>query len=304
MSVLTALAALGGVASCRELNAHGYPLRVIDRAVARGDVQRLRRGWIGLPETPADLTRAIRAGGTLTCVSALRRDEVWTNDDRRVHVRIARNGNLAARNGVRPPIAQMQRSGLVVHRTMMHQRFESDAVGGVDPIGVALAHAMMCQERLDAIASLDSCLHLGLVSFATVRTALAGLPADYADYIRFIDPRAESGLESHVRLGLRAVNIIARPQVGIEGVGRIDLLVGDRLIIETDGHKWHSKPEDVRRDKERDLAAAERGYLVLRLSYEQVLFEWPRVLAAVRSLVARNEHRWALRHRRGAILPL
>jgi very-short-patch-repair endonuclease len=42
----------------------------------------------------------------------------------------------------------------------------------------------------------------------------------------------------------------------------------------------------------------ERGYSVIRLSYDQVMGEWLRVIAVIRSKVARREHRWSARHRR------
>ena len=285
---------LGGVASCDELRSHGHSLRDVDREVRRGAAERLRRGWIALPGAPADVVAAVTAGGVVSCLSALRRHAVWTGLDERLHVRVPRFAHLA---GDAEPLA------LTFHRSLQ-LRDVVPARGGVDSLGWSIAHAVSCQQRSDAVASLDSVLHRGLMTRASLSRLLGQLPATFRDYLTLCDPRAESGVETRARLGLRAVNIRCRPQVRIDGVGRVDLLVGDRLVIEVDGARWHSGPDAVRADKARDLAAAERGYLVLRLTYEQVMFEWPRVVAVIRGMVARGEHTWSARHRRGGLVCL
>lgn len=152
------------------------------------------------------------------------------------------------------------------------------------------------------MSSLDSAVHLGLISPTELEPLLGRLPDVYAEYLGLVDGRAESGLETHVRLLLRSVGIRTRVQARIDGVGRVDLLVGDRLVIETDGRLWHSDERSFADDKRRDLALAERGYLVLRLSYAQVMHESDYVLSVVRSLVARDEHLWSGRHRRRGLV--
>ena len=160
----------------------------------------------------------------------------------------------------------------------------------------------MCQPKRDAVASLDSALNRGVVSPSLLEPMLAQLPQVYAGLLQLVDGRAESGLETHVRLMLRSVGIHARVQVRIDGVGRVDILVGDRLVIETDGRVWHSDARSFAEDKRRDLALAERGYLVLRVSYAQVDYESQHVLDVVRGIVARDEHRWSGRHRRSGFV--
>jgi very-short-patch-repair endonuclease len=97
---------------------------------------------------------------------------------------------------------------------------------------------------------------------------------------------------------LRRLNIRDRPQARIDGVGRVDLLIGDRLVLELDGRGWHSSEEAFEEDRRRDLALLERGYLVIRVSYNQVMTQWDWIERVIRQLVALNEHRWAARHRR------
>lgn len=107
-----------------------------------------------------------------------------------------------------------------------------------------------------------------------------------------------------MRMILRSVGIHARVQRPIAGVGRVDLLVGDRFVIETDGRTWHSDKNSFEKDKRRDLALAEAGYFVLRLSRRQVIHEHSRIIGAVRAVVARDEHRWKARHRRQGLVVL
>jgi very-short-patch-repair endonuclease len=90
-------------------------------------------------------------------------------------------------------------------------------------------------------------------------------------------------------LALRSRNLRVRPQVWIPGVGRVDLLIGDRLVLELDGREWH---QDFERDRARDRALVARGYLVLRASYRQVLEDWPTIEAQIAEIVARRDHRW------------
>lgn len=168
--------------------------------------------------------------------------------------------------------------------------------GPVDPFPWALLHAITCQPRDDAVVTLDSALHSGLITRTELESLTAHLPAKYRALLELTDSGAASSLETKVRLGLRRYNIPYRSQVQIPGAGRVDILIGDRLVLEVDGREWHSGAAAYARDRSRDLALIECGCLVLRLSYDQVMGEWTRVIAVIRRLVARQEHRWSPRH--------
>jgi very-short-patch-repair endonuclease len=191
----------------------------------------------------------------------------------------------------------------VVHRALPLVGLQP-ARGGVDSPEWAIAHAVLCQGRRDAVATLDSAMYRRVVTRRRLETVLGQLPRRYCDLLLLCNPRAESGLETHLRLLLRSAGIDVRVQVKISGVGRVDLLVGERLVIETDGREWRSDKDSFAKDERRDLALAEQGYLVLRLSYQQVLFEPERVLDVVRGIVRRGEHRWSGRHRRAGLVRL
>ncbi|WP_374947145.1 endonuclease domain-containing protein [Agreia sp.] len=130
-----------------------------------------------------------------------------------------------------------------------------------------------------------------------VRQIFESLPTKYGPYLELVDPSAQSGLETKARLRLRSLNIPYRAQVAIDRVGRVDLVIGDRFVVELDSKTWHTSFAAYTEDRRRDLALVERGYVVLRVTYDQVMNQWPAVERAVRAVVRRGEHRWAARHR-------
>ncbi len=79
-------------------------------------------------------------------------------------------------------------------------------------------------------------------------------------------------------------------QVEIRGVGRVDFLVGERLVIEVDGREYHVDVERFENDRRRDALLSGLGFRVLRFSYEQVLRRWSEVAAAVFGAIARGDH--------------
>jgi very-short-patch-repair endonuclease len=110
------------------------------------------------------------------------------------------------------------------------------------------------------------------------------LPATKRALLQLVDRRAESGLESIVRVLVRDLGFAVRPQVPFGGIGRVDLLVERWVIVETDGAEFHDGTVSPR-DRRRDAALASRGYTVLRFRYAQVIFHLSSVANAVISAV-------------------
>ncbi|WP_228545891.1 endonuclease domain-containing protein [Microcella flavibacter] len=145
----------------------------------------------------------------------------------------------------------------------------------------ALADYSRCAVPLHALASVDSALRLRPDLRSELLTA--GLLSDG------VDGRCESGTEfmAWYRL-LRALG--ARRQVRIPAVGRVDFMLGDRLIIEIDGREFHDTASTFESDRRRDAMLSALGYRVLRFSYAQVLGRWAEVEAAIRAALARGDH--------------
>jgi very-short-patch-repair endonuclease len=263
----------------------GATRRQIEAAVRRGELVRPRRGWIAAADADPGLISAVRVGGALSCTSLLSRRGVWCADDDRLHVRVAPNtGHLGAPDARSEPLTP-------AHPVTVHRPASLPIVAAAadDPL-CALAVATVCQQRLDAVVSLDSALHQGFVTLDAVRLILARLPQRYHELIDWVDPQSASGLETKARLRLRRWNIRIRSQVKIDGVGHVDLLLGDLLVVEVDGYTWHSTRSAFAEDRRRDLELTRQGYRVVRLSYEQVMFGWPECERVLLQLVRRRAH--------------
>lgn len=118
----------------------------------------------------------------------------------------------------------------------------------------------------------------------------AQLPASLARSLERAGHRSESGGESLLLFDLLGAGIEVRQQVRIAGVGRVDMIIGERLIVEVDGYEFHSTRADFEEDRRRDAASSALGYRTLRFSHAQVERGDPVVLASIRAAVARGDH--------------
>jgi len=267
----------GGVVSARLLRRHGDPHDALDDLLGNGGLRRLRRGWYCLPDADEEVVLAVSSGGVLTCVSALRFHSVWVPRSDAVHARPARE-SVALQAGL--------------EQCRVSRRLPAPVLA-VDPVALALRAASGCLSREYLVAAVDSALDSGLVRRRDLDRSLWWSPGRAHDVLAHTD-WAQSGTESLVRERLRGQRLRVRTQVTIDGVGRVDLLVGDRLVIETDSAAHHSGVDAYREDRRRDLQLTALGYRVLRVSWEQVINEWPAVLRAIRRIVDAGDHRWAV----------
>lgn len=90
-----------------------------------------------------------------------------------------------------------------------------------------------------------------------------------------------------MRLRLHVLGITVDTQVAISGVGRVDFVVGGRVIIEADGKGNHDGSSARHRDLQRDAAASRLEYETLRFDYAMILHEWDAVVAAILAAVSR-----------------
>jgi very-short-patch-repair endonuclease len=283
MDPVTLVRSLGGIAPGSALRSRGISQDRLDRAVSSGAVRRVRRGWFATPDADAACVLAVAAGGTLSCVSALTQYGVWLLPFEGVHIRVDPH-----HHGSRSSARRLH--WLPAVDTPSHGR---------DSVATALDVAIQCLGAEAAIVAIDSALEKGLVTRVELTRRFASRPR-HAELLRRADGASQAGIETLVRVRLRSHGIRVRTQVSIPGAGRVDLLVGDRLIIETDGRAFHDDAVAFSRDRRRDLAAQARGYIVVRLSYRQIMAEWPAVEAQLLRLIRRDEHLWRTRHREAA----
>lgn len=251
-----------------ELRAAGHARRRITRAVAAGELIRVRRGSYVVAGAHRDHLRAARAGGALGCTSLLASLGVFVHSTEQLHIVVPQG---ASRLGPRP-------RGVIRH---WRRRAES-------PVVAALAQACRCQNPSMAVATLDSAWHRGLIAEEDLAHIFSLLPQRYRVLRALVDRSAESGPESLVRLMLRRLACSFRTQVAIDGVGRVDFLVDGWLIVECDSREFHGDWSVRRRDYKRDLAAARRGYTTLRINAEDILYDRDAVFHALRAVVSRS----------------
>ena len=170
----------------------------------------------------------------------------------------------------------------------------------LDGVDAALRIAMSNHSDEELMVVLDSLLHLRIRSRSELHGALDGHSNRAARLLGRADAGAESALESVVRQRLRARRFRVRTQVAIRGLGRVDMLIGRSLVVETDGYEFHADRESFRNDRRRDRKAAALGYCVVRLTWEQVLGDWPQILADISAIISTRRHlrapRAAARH--------
>lgn len=268
----------GGVATTHELLADGHASHSLTRAVRRGEIVRARQGHYCCPELAPQQILALRVGGRLTGLAAADAYGLWTPRHDELHVAVDQHAR-----GLR---ALSERPAVVVSWT-------GTAAGGtrslVDAV-TCLVDVAKHHPPLIAFAVVESALASGVVSRTAWQHALRTLPAATRRELEPADRKSESGGESQLRFHLVAMAVELRQQVLVRGVGRVDFVVGDGLVIEADGAEFHTSRRDFEKDRRRDALLAAQGYRVLRFSYAQIVSRWGEVEAAIRAAIARGDH--------------
>ena len=268
------LAQHGGIAHAQQAARAGFTRYAIRQGIAGGACSRACRDWLALPTAPPDLRAAAVLGGRVACLSVARRLELWHLSDGMNHVSVPRNATVPASNALR------------VHWSVGPIPVARFAL--VEPIENALVHIAECQPFENALVVWDSALNKKLVTEAS----LARLPlrSAAARAVRAVaSGLADSGLETLPVSRLAASGIRVSQQVMLDG-HRADGLIGDRLVLQTDGFSFHSTADQRGSDIAHDRRLALLGYTVLRYDYRQILFDWPRVEAEILHAMAQGLH--------------
>jgi hypothetical protein len=279
------------IADRRTLIAAGATGAGLTSAVRSGHLLRVRRDHYALPGTARPIVQAVRVGGRLTCVSALQLLGVFAMDASIPHIHLDRSlSRPRSPASVAVALSRGNRADSSEHWWPLFDDSDGTeySVGPRD----ALAHAIRCQKPWHAIASVDSAVHLGIVTLGQVGEMLRWLPERHLVLLDQLDGRAEAGQESILRLLMRQIGLQCDLQVEISTVGRVDLIVEGILILEADSRLAHDGWELHVRDRNRDIDAARQGYMSLRPAYQRTMFDPGAVQEAVLALLAAwNHHR-------------
>jgi len=260
-----------------DLYRDGWSRARVDRAVATGTLVRLRRGIYADADTCTPRRTAAQHGGALACVTAARHLGLWVltpSGDQ--HVGLTHDGH-----------------GLAHAACACVEHWDQDRTDRFATPGVIriLRQILLCRGVEEFFVAVESALHLRAIAATDIPRLASGLSADARRALQFARDDAESGLESLLRWRLRHLHLDVRTQVSVYSVGRVDLLVGDALIIEVDGVENHGGADHRHKDLRRDARAAAWGFVTLRFDYALVVHDWPTVEAAILGLLTRGLHR-------------
>ncbi|MDU0346722.1 DUF559 domain-containing protein [Microbacterium sp. KSW2-29] len=224
-------------------------------------------------DTCEPMIRAALLGGSPACVTAARHHGLWVlTASEPLHIRLRPHGHR--------------------HGTADVDHWDHDArdAFGLPPVTQTLRQILRCRGVEDFVVALESALHQKKIRPADLAWLEENTNKQAREAIAFARHDAESGLETLVRWRLRGWGIDVRTQQDIVSVGRVDLVIGERLIVEVDGVENHAGADHRHRDLVRDAHAAAWGFVTLRFDYAMVVHDWPTVKLAIRAHVDRGLH--------------
>lgn len=300
---------VGHLARRRTLLDLGVTPRDLAAGVRTGHLWRPRRGWYATGNADPDQLRAVAAGARIGCVSALRRWGVWSGPGDALHLHATPTASRLA-DGIRiAHPAAPQAAAPLPHPSIIdayghelgdirscdgnasvihwgEQRF-GGRLDWIVSIGDALAQAVRCQDRENAVACIDSALATGAIDEREWARILSSLPHHLKPLDALKDARAGSGNETIARLRIRHAGFAVEPQFHLPGIGTADMLVERCVVVEVDSEHHHSGAAQRRRDRMRTLLSQVYGVPVIRIGPENLQDdEWPIVLAALERQVS------------------
>jgi very-short-patch-repair endonuclease len=279
-----------GVVARRQLRALGMSERAIHHRLAGGRLHRLRSGVyaVGRPEVT---THGRWMGAVLSCgpdaalshASAAALWQIRPSNDEPIEVSV-------------PLSACPRQHGVVIHRrTALEPRrvASRDGIPVTDPVLTLLDLATRLQ-RGALEAAINEADKLGLTDPEKLRAALealAGRPG--VRVLRTMLDRetftaTDSELERRLLPIARRAGLPA-PRTGCYVNGyKVDFYWPDlRLVVETDGLRYHRTPSQQVRDRLRDQVHTAAGMTPLRFTHSQVVHE-PEYVQATLAAVARH----------------
>jgi very-short-patch-repair endonuclease len=284
---VTVLGRLGGVARWGQLRRR-VPRRRLARALADGRIVRTGHGRYALPLADAARIAASGLTGTVSHTSAaLHWGWAVKVVPAQPHVTLPRKRHIAAD----------RRADSHVHWRDLRPEEVRD--GWVTSPVRTVIDCCLDLPFDEALAVFDSSWRAGLKP-REVQVAAMRLPKRQRDRVwavaRAADPRAANPFESVLRaIALSVKGLRLEPQFAVRDAGfyaRVDLADERlRIVVEAESVEFHTGRKAFDRDCRRYNGLVVRGWLVLRFSWEQVMFEPELVAATLRELVERRRRR-------------
>ena len=292
-----ALARLGGIARRDRLRALSH-WRRIDSALADGLIVRMSHGWYSLPLAQEGRREALRLSGTASHTTAANHWgwKVKTVSER-PHVTVRRKRHLTR--------------DAQVPATVHWRDLAADDVadGWVTTRARTVIDCCLDLPFDEALAVADSALRSGLPHRDVIDRARWLGPRQRGKVDRVMgaaDRRAANPFESVLRaICLDVRGLVVEPQVRIrydDFYARVDLADDElRVVIEADSHEFHTERRAFDRDCRRYNGLVTRDWLVLRFTWEQVMFEPDVVRRAIEDVVALRRSQGLRRLRAGQV---
>lgn len=283
MDVVDVLARHGGV-STRAALVRATSRADVDRALAHGLVVRVGQGRYVLPEVEAAARTAHAMNGVLGLTSAaLHHGWEVKSVPERPHVIVPRKRNVPRRF----------RDGVVLHRRDLGP---DDVSGGATSRDVTLEQCLRLLPYDEALVIADSALRHGEhASLARAAALVRGRGQQRAGRVLGA-ARASSAnpFESVTRAICHDVpGLAVEPQVVISDEhvwarpDLVDLRLG--IVVECESYEWHGDRAGFRKDVRRYSLLVASGWLVLRFTWEDVMFRASWVRAVLARAVAVRE---------------
>lgn len=280
MNLATLLSRNDGFATRSSLHEAGFSKRRIQRELAAGRLVAFGRNVVGSPLAPAAFQRGARMGCRLACVTAARAMGLWVLESDAFHVVPRRHNAHVLRDGALPKAK--------VHWSPAPLELDGSRLA-VESGRNALAHIADCQPVESAVATFDSAVRKGFVTIEELGRLASVRHGRFAEVVALVSGASDSGLESITRVRLAWEGVHCREQVVIDG-HPVDLLVGDRLVIQLDGRQHADDRRQLERDRRQDRRLKRMGFTVLRFGYADVIMHWAQTWAEIRAHLAQGAH--------------
>lgn len=271
VEAVEAVLACGGAARSERLY-RATTQRRLATAVRQGLLRRPAPGLYAVPDCPPAVLAAAAVRGVRSCHSAA--DAL---------------GLPLVGAPARPHVTASRGTRLAWGAAVVHRRDVTDLDGLTDPL-TTLLDCLRCLPPRTGLVPVDAALSRGLVAPDELDDALRHLNRNdpRRRLVGWADPRAGSPLESIARHDLLAAGWAPRTQELLAPAGHVDFLLGDWLVVEVDGRRFHDDPVTFEEDRRRDAELTRRGFVVLRFTWRTVLNSPDHVLRVVAETFARG----------------